>query len=126
MNASVGVCVLTPGYWTNHAWCTQTILVGCVTYSRSQAIAIIRNSSSKDKTYSLAQQLIGAKLNIACRNTNSTCIASAIAAADNFLCAHPIGSGVTANSAAWQQIKPSYDLIVSYNAGQLCAPSCGM
>jgi Concanavalin A-like lectin/glucanases superfamily len=126
MNAPVGNCVLTPGYWTNHAWYVQTIQIGCVTYTRSQGIAILRSNSSRDKTYSLAQQLIGAKLNIACRNTNSSCMASAIAAADSWLCAHPVGSGVTASSPAWLQVKPSYDLLVSYNAGQLCAPSCGM
>jgi len=46
-------------------------------------------------------------------------------AADNFLCMHPIGSGVTSNSAAWQQIKPTYNLLNKYNNGNLdCAPRC--
>jgi hypothetical protein len=110
----------------NHpqAWCMETITLGCITYTESQAIAIMRHSSSRDKTYDLASQLIAAKLNIACKGANSTCIASQIAAADNFLCAHPVGSGVTANSPAWQQIKAAYGALEKYNTGKLCAPSC--
>jgi hypothetical protein len=95
-----------------------------VTYTRAQAIAIMRHNSSHDKTYTLAQQLIAAKLNIACKGSDSSCIASAIAAADSFLCAHPVGSGVTANSSAWQQIKATNSLLEKYNEGLLCAPSC--
>ena len=121
-----GSCALSPGYWMNHpeAWCMETVMIGCATYTQAEAIAIMRHSASHDKTYSLGQQLIAAKLNGACQQSNSSCIASAIAAADNFLCAHPVGSGVTANSPGWQQIKATYDLIVKYNAGKLCAPSC--
>ena len=126
MNTPVGNCVVTPGYWQNHSWCMQSIQLGCATYTRTQAIAILRSNSSKDKTYTLAQQLIGAKLNIACRNAYSGCVTSAVTAADSWLCAHPVGSGVTANSSAWTQILPTYNLLVNYNAGRGCAPTCGM
>jgi hypothetical protein len=110
----------------NHpqAWCMEMIQIGCLTYTEAQAIAIMRHNASHDKTYSLARQLITAKLNTACKRSNSSCIASAIAAADNWLCAHPVGSGVRANSSAWQQIKETYNRIVNYNDGELCAPSC--
>ena len=104
----------------------ETIQIGCTNYTQIEAIGIMRHSASHDKTYSLAQQLIAAKLNITCKQTNSSCIVSAITAADSFLCAHPVGSGVTANSAAWQSIKATYNLIVTYNNGLLCAPSCGI
>jgi hypothetical protein len=118
--------VFSHGYWQNHpqAWCMETIQLGCQTYTRSQAIAIMRHNSSHDKTYTLAQQLIAAKLNVACKGSDSSCIASDIAAADSFLCAHPIGSGVTANSSAWQQIKATHSRLAKYNEGKLCAPSC--
>jgi hypothetical protein len=79
-----------------------------------------------DKTYSLAKNLIAAKLNIACQQTESSCITSAIAAADTWLCAHPIGSGVLANSGAWRQINQVNTLLEKYNAGRLCAPSCDL
>jgi len=102
----------------------ETITLGCQTYSQSKAIAIMRHNSSHDKTYTLAQQLIAAKLNIACGNSDSSCIMSAINAADSWLCLHPIGSGVTANSAAWQEIKSTSNQLEKYNEGLLCAPSC--
>jgi hypothetical protein len=126
MDTPVGNCLLSAGSWLNHPeiWCMETIQIGCVTYAQTQAIAIMRHNSSRDKTYSLAQQLIAAKLNISCKNSSTSCIASAIVAADSWLCTHPVGSGVRANSSAWQAIKATYNLLAKYNAGQLCAPSC--
>src|SRR6266446_5803031 len=129
MNTPVGTegaCVLSPGYWIAHpaAWCMETIQIGCATYTVTQAITVMRHNASQDKTYSLAQQLITAKLNINCRQTSSGCIAAAISAADTWLCSHPVGSGVRANSAAWREIKATYSALVNYNAGTLCAPIC--
>ena len=102
----------------------ETIQLGCITYTQAQAINIMRHSSSQDMTYTLAQELIAAKLNAACNHSNSSCIAAQIAAADAWLCQHPIGSGVTANSAAWQQIKSTFFALEKYNTGKSCAPSC--
>ena len=85
----------------------------------------MRHSTSGDKTYSLAQVLIAEKLNRQCRNSNSSCIFQAEIDADNWLCMHPVGSGVSSSSAAWQQIKPTYNLLNKYNNGNLdCAPRC--
>src|SRR5439155_11770603 len=64
--ATPTACVSTSGYWGSHAWCVQTIQLGCQVYTQAQGIAIIQNSTSGDKTYSLAAQLIAAKLNINC------------------------------------------------------------
>ena len=117
-------CTSTAGYWANHAWCVQTISIGGQTYTRDQAIAIINNPTSGDKTYSLAAQLIGAKLNTDCGGADSTCVELAITAADAWLILHPVGSGVTANSREWKQITSAYDTLTSYNQGQLCVPKC--
>ena len=103
----------------------QTIQFGCQTYTKAQAIAIMQHPTAGDMTYALAQQLIAAKLNIACGGSNPSCVSSAISAADSFLCSHPVGSGVGASSSAWQQFKANYDTIVDYNEGRLCAPSAG-
>lgn len=103
----------------------QTIKLGCATYTKAQAIAIMQQSTSKDMTYALAAQLIAAKLNTGCAGSNSTCVSSAITAADKFLCAHPVGSSVSANSSAWKGISSAYDTLVKYNEGQLCAKSRG-
>ena len=85
----------------------------------------MRHSTSGDKTYTLAAVLIAEKLNRQCRNSNSSCITQAEIDADNFLCAHPVGSGVPSSSSAWQMIKPTYNLLNKYNNGNLdCAPRC--
>jgi len=102
----------------------QTIQLGCLTYTATQAIAIMQQSARQDKTYSLAQQLIAAKLNVTCRNSNTSCVSSLISTADTWLCAHPIGSGIGGGSAAWRQINATNDALDRYNNGLLCAPHC--
>jgi hypothetical protein len=101
----------------------ETITLGCITYTESQAIAIMRHSTSQDKTYLLAQELIAAKLNVACKHSNTSCVSSLIAAADSWLCQHPIGSGVPAGNV-WNQIKATHDALEKYNTGKMCAPTC--
>ena len=102
----------------------ETINIGCATYTQSQAIAIMRHHDSRDETYNLAAELIAAKLNIACKHSNSSCVSSAIAAADAWLCQHPVGSGVRENSSAWRQIEATFETLQNYNEGELCAPRC--
>ena len=102
----------------------ETIMVGCVTYTQSQAIAIMRHATGNDKTYLLAQELIAAKLNVNCKHSSATCVSSLIAAADSWLCLHPVGSGVSGGSSAWQQIKATHSALEKYNTGRSCAPSC--
>jgi sugar lactone lactonase YvrE len=115
----------TPGYWMNHpeAWCVQTITLCQTTYTKAQAIAIMKQSTSGDMTYQLAAHLFAAKLNVNCADANSSCVASAISAADNWFCTHPLGSKVTAKSAAWKQITSAFNTLVNYNEGKLCAPA---
>ena len=122
-----GPGVGTIGYWANHpnAWCVSSIALGCQTYTESQAIAIMHDSTSGDMTYPLGAQLAAAKLNVNCVHTNSSCVTNAIAAADSWLCSHPIGSNVTAKSQAWRQISSTYDTLTNYNEGRLCAPPRG-
>jgi len=118
---------LTQGYWKNHpeAWCVQTIQLGCQGYSKQAAIAIMQNATAGDMTYALAQQLIAAKLDVNCAGGDSSCVASAIANADAWLCQHPVGSYVQAKSAAWADLTHDYNVLCSYCQGQLCAPHCG-
>jgi hypothetical protein len=113
----------TPGYWKNHpeAWPINSIILGGVTYTKAQAIAIMNLSTKSDKTLNMAEQLIAAKLNVLIGN-DSTCIASTIASADAFLTIYPIGSKVTADSSAWQLGSPVHTTLDNYNNGLLCAP----
>lgn len=114
----------TPGYWKNHpeAWPSGTIVLGGVTYTKAQAIAIMQTATKGDKTYNMAEHLIAAKLNVAVGN-ESSCIVEAIADADAFLALYPIGSGVKASSSAWVNVGSDiFNQLVAYNEGQLCAP----
>lgn len=119
-------CVSTAGYWASHpeAWCAQTIQIGAATYTQTQAIAIMQQSTSGDKTFSLAAQLIAAKLNVLCAGADSTCVSAAMSAADTWLGSHPVGSGVTSNSKDWKAISPTNDTLTLYNEGRLCVPKC--
>ena len=126
-NTPTSGCALGVGYWKNHpeAWCLYRFLPNCDGYSQEQAIAIMRHNPSHDKTYSLAQQLFAAKLNISCIGSTSSCITSAIGQGENWLCRHRVGSDVTANSPAWQEISAIHTTLSQFNDGQLCAPTCG-
>jgi hypothetical protein len=84
----------------------------------------MQNSTSGDKTYSLAAQLIAAKLSVNCVGANSSCVESAFSSADAWLCQHPVGSNVDSHSPEWKQITSTYNTLTSYNEGHLCAPKC--
>jgi hypothetical protein len=124
-----GVGTGTPGYWKNHpeAW-PGPVSVGGVTYSLNTAVhpnlydAIkLMGKVSGDKTYSMFAQLISAKLNSMLAN-NTVCITDTIAKADQWMGAHPVGSGVKASSAAWAEADAWHQLLDDYNNGKLCAP----
>ena len=85
----------------------------------------MQQSTSKDMTYALAAQLIAARLNTGCAHSDASCVSSAMTTADNFLCAHPVGSNVVASTATWKGITATYNTLVNYNEGKLCAKSRG-
>ena len=117
--------VATQGYWMNHpeAWCMQTITIGCMTYTKAQAIAIMQQPTSTDMTYAMFSQLIATRLNVNCAASNASCVAGAISAGENFLCQNQPGSGVKASSSTWKNVSSSYDTLDKYNSGKLCAPA---
>jgi hypothetical protein len=110
----------TPGYWKNHTEVWSGVTIGGVWYSSADASALM-GKVSKDKTVSLFSQLVAAKLNVSIGN-ESSCIDGRIAQADAWLTTHPVGSGVAASSAAWQQIAAAHKDLDDYNNGRLCAP----
>ncbi len=83
----------TPGYWKNHPdeWPVDTITIGWVTYTKDEAINIMKKANSKDVTNQLAAHLIAAKLNVV-NGAEHGCIDETIDAADEFLKAYPVGS----------------------------------
>lgn len=119
-------CTRTPGYWKNHpeAWPVETITIGGVTYTKAQAIAIIKTAEKGDKTYTIFRALVSAKLNLLV-GTNPACISETILAADAWMAKYgPVGKKVAASSKAWKIGEPLYMMLDDYNNGLLCAPHC--
>jgi len=113
----------TPGYWKNHpeAWPVGEIEIGGVTYTKAEAIDLMNAKSGRDKTYDMFRTLVSAKLNVAIGNEWS-CITDALSQADAWMALHGPGSGVKANTDAWQEIEGAYVTLDNYNNGLLCAP----
>jgi hypothetical protein len=89
------------GYWKNHPekWPTNEIGIGNITYTKEEALQILRAANAKDATNMLAAQLIVAKLNRL--SGASPCfyycgkqvnIDDVISDANTFLTNHPVGS----------------------------------
>lgn len=113
----------TLGYWKNHpeAWPVQQIVISGITYSKSQAVDLMRSPGRGDKTIDLFKQLVAARLNVMIGNS-STCIEAAIDGAEAWLASFPVGSGVKGGSAAWKSGDLLHGTLDKYNNGQLCAP----
>jgi hypothetical protein len=86
-------CTRTQGYWKNHPddWPVDEITIGGVTYTKQEAIDILKTAPRRDATYILAHQLIAAKLNIL-NGADGSAVAATIVAADNWLMDNPLGS----------------------------------
>jgi hypothetical protein len=122
-----GVAITNPGtgtigYWKNHpqAWPVASIVIGGRTYTKAQAISIMKTAPKGDRTYNLFTQLVATKLNTYLGN-QWTCIAADIAAADSWLAQYPVGSNVKSN-AIWNLIADTFTRLDNYNNGQMCAP----
>lgn len=115
----------TPGYWKNHpeAWPVSSIMIGGVTYTKEDAIAIMQTAGSGDKTYTMFKALVAAKLNVLL-GCDSSCIDSFITLADAWMAEYgPVGSNVRGSSHAWSVGEYLYHKLDKYNNGRLCAPS---
>lgn len=118
-------CTGTPGYWINHpeAWPVDSISIGGTTYTKSQAIELMKMPVKGDKTLTLFPALVSAKLNFL-NGANDSCISATITAADAWMAAYSVTSKVLASSDAWKAGEPLYLRLDSYNNGRLCAPHC--
>jgi len=116
--SSVGT--LTRGYWVNHPedWPVQSLILGNTTYTKDEAIFLLKQPTTGDKTYSMVAQLIATKLNLA-NGTLSTCIAADVVAADAWLVRYPVGTG-RRNGCDWTAGGPVHKQLDDYNNGRLC------
>ena len=121
----------TPGYWMNHpdAWTVEVFNIGPNTYTKAEAIAIMKAPVKRDKTYTMFPALVAAML-----NAYSNCYAynecvrgpgGAIAEGKWWLSLYPVGSDVRGSDEAWQYShgEAIYLMLDDYNNGRLCAPS---
>jgi len=116
----------TTTYWEDNpdAW-PYGLTIGGQFYSEQLAIQLMKadDGTSGDMTYTMFDQIIAAKLNVAIGNT-SYCVAETIEAADLWLENYgPVGSGVFSTSPAWSEGAPLANMLNNYNNGTLCAES---
>ena len=92
-NATLDCVPGNPGYWKNtpNAWPVNSLVMGGVTYSKAQALDILKKAAGGDATRILAHQLIPAKLSVLAGAVNAS-ISAAIAQADALLISNPLGS----------------------------------
>ena len=88
-------CTYTQGYWKNHAedWPVDEVVLGSITYSKAEALTILKTPTRGNATYILAHQLIAAKLNVA-NGADGSAVADTITDADAWLTQYPVGSNV--------------------------------
>lgn len=114
----------TPGYWKTHpnAWPVEVITIGGITYTKAQAITMMKKSTTKDMTTLMFMHLVSAKLNVLIGNSDEV-IGPYITAADAWMAQHPYGSKVKADSTAWKIGEPIKNMLDAYNNGLLDAPA---
>ena len=89
------------GYWKNHPkeWPVEEVKVCNISYSKEEAIRILKGANAKDATNILVVQLIVVKLNMRCGvsptfkyQDKTVNIDLVIGDAETFLHSHPLGS----------------------------------
>ncbi len=106
-------------YTNTDKWPVSSLQLGCKVYTKTELIAIMKKANcTTDKTYTIATQLIAAKLNRLSGNLSSSLL-TAIQDADAWLCSNPIGSNVRASSGcrrtAWTTGSRITDKLKSLN-----------
>jgi hypothetical protein len=78
------VCGLTWGYWKNHTWPANSLVMGGKTYNATELANLLALPVSGDASINLAHQLIAAKFNVL-NGTDISTASGSITAADNLL-----------------------------------------
>lgn len=95
----------TPGYWKNHpdAWPVESITIGEITYLKGDAIAIMQQPVKRDKSYTMFDALVAAKLNQANGCNPASDIVNTIRGANRWMKIYKLGGTIEASSNAWQE-----------------------
>ncbi|TNF29398.1 MAG: hypothetical protein EP329_15870, partial [Deltaproteobacteria bacterium] len=116
-------CVRTQGYWKNHPedWAVTRLTLGDADYEQAQLLALLETAAKSDVTYSLAHQLIAAKLNVKA-DADEAPIAQILVDADAWLVQAPIGSRPAGDL---RQLGVDLAAVLdSYNNGELGPEHC--
>jgi hypothetical protein len=130
------VGVGTPGYWMNHpdAWPIQEIEIGGVTYTKAEAIDLMKQPVKGDKWLTMFPATVAAVLNVGLQTCSDCtwCVDQDVppplqfpAIEDAQWWLGTYGRPVRAKSDPWQYShgEAIYEVLDAYNNGRLCAPS---
>ncbi len=120
----VPVAVATAQMWSSiDPWpLADPLTIGGVGYTRATAIDVFDDGTNNERSPLLFRELVAARLNQAA-GADSSCVTATMDLADAWLVAHPPGSGVKKNAAAWaNDAQAHFDALRNYNTGLLCAP----
>jgi hypothetical protein len=88
-----GTCTYSVEDWKDDLilWPVEAITIGGSTYTKEEAVAILGQSPEGDVTFTLAQQVIGAALNLL-NGADGSAVETTVAEADKWLEEHPLGN----------------------------------
>jgi hypothetical protein len=117
-------CTLTQGFWKNHedGWPVEELLLGGITYTKEDLLAILDTAPRGDVTYVLVHQLIAAMLSVA-NGADPAAIETTVTDANAWLATHPLGSKPTgADRTAGEDLAMRLN---DYNKGLIAPGHCG-
>jgi len=119
------VCGLTWGYWKNHTWPTNTLILGSQTYNATELKNLLKQPVSGDASINLAHQLIAAKFNVL-NGTDVSTANGAITAADNLLKLYTgkLALNVPSSSTVGQQFVTVAGKLDFFNSDGAAQPGC--
>ncbi|MBZ5586435.1 MAG: putative Ig domain-containing protein, partial [Acidobacteriia bacterium] len=119
------MCGLTWGYWKNHPWSTNSLLLGSHTYSQTELSALLGMPVQGDASINLAHQLIAAKFNVL-NGTNPATDGGSIGAADALLnqFSAKLPYNFDPNSTVGQQMTTVAGQLDWFNSDGAAQPGC--
>lgn len=117
------VCPRSQGYWKNHLteWPASALpmMLGTVSYTQAQLLAILNKPVTTDASLILAHQLIAAKLNIAAGAATPAPVPATITAADAAIGGAAIPMKTKPNTTAGRTMTSLASTLDAYNNGSL-------
>jgi len=126
-----GGCTLTQGYWKNHpnAWPVDSLQIGGETYSKDEALVLLKTSVSGDGSLILAHQMIAAMLNVFSGASADMDTVEVLVDAENWMLANKdadgrLPYGIDSGTAAHEEAAALADALASFNEGGVGPGHC--